>query len=196
MKRPALLRAIWLLGGISLLLGAVRDRALDLLPKPRELPRHDGATGRPWITGDFLPVQGLQMIAAGPLPSALHHATSWLGGDAAQGRAETAWFRASRPLIHVGVAGYPQRPSVRVWAEFRSTDDSITRFDCGLPDPGEQWSLWAIPRPADATAVRIVAEDRSSETFGWVAITHPFRVWPGWVTALDLPLVPGVGTIR
>jgi hypothetical protein len=178
-----MLRFIWLFGGLALLLGLVRNPVLDLLPKPRELPRADGATGRPWLTGDFQPVQGIQTIAAGELRGELPVATSWLGSDAALGRAETAWFRASPRTVHLGVAGYPQRPGLRLWAEFRAADASITRVICPLPDPMEEWSVWSLTRPAGVVAVRIVAEDRSSETFGWIAFSHPFRTAFRWAPA-------------
>ena len=186
LRQSTLVRLVWLAGGLALLLGAGRDAALGLLPKPRELPREDGATGRAWIAGDFGPVNGIQQIATGVLPTAIQQATSWLGGDGAQGRAETAWFRASRRIIYVGVAGYPQRPGLRLWAEFRAADKTLTRVDCRLPDPREEWQVWTIDRPADSLAVRLVAEDRSSETFGWIAFTHPFRAPPGWMTAAYL----------
>lgn len=186
MKTGHVLRAIWLAGGLALLLGAARDTALGLLPAPRELPRVDGATGRPWITGDFVPVRGLQPISDPLRLDSVHLATSWRDGDLTQGRAETAWFRATRPTVHVGIAGYTRMKGIRVWAEFRAAAGTITRVDCTLPNPHEQWSDWAILRPAGATAVRIIAEDRTSATFGWLAISHPYRIWPAWVTALYL----------
>ncbi|MBM3853723.1 MAG: hypothetical protein FJ399_11290 [Verrucomicrobia bacterium] len=178
-----MLRFVWSLGGLALILGFLRDPALALLPPPRELPRADGATGRPWITGDFIPVQGLQTIAPGELAGKVHVATSWLGDDAAQGRAVTAWFRTSAPSVHVGVAGYPRHAGLQLWAEFRAADDSLSRFHCPLPDPMEEWSVWTLARPANAVAVRIVAEDRSSETYGWIAFSHPFRTSFRWAPA-------------
>jgi hypothetical protein len=183
-KTSTVFRLCWLAGGIALLLGLVREPLLALLPPPRELPRADGATGRPWLTGEFQPVAGLQEIARGALPGNLPLATSWLGTDATQGRAETAWFRPSREVVHVGVAGYPQKPGIKLWAEFRSGAGAITRVDCRLADPREAWQVWSITRPPDATSVRLVAEDHSSETFGWVAFTHPYRIWSAAAPAI------------
>lgn len=180
---PTIARWIWLLAGLALLLGWVRDPLLSLVPKPRELPRLDGATGRPWISGDFTagnPNQGLDRQL---LPENVHHASSWLDTDEWTGRAETAWFRASRQIIHVAVAGYPQHAGCRLWAEFRNAEGRITRIDCPLANPRERWGAWEIGRPSDAVAVRILAEDRATDLFGWVAFSHPFRAWPGVVTA-------------
>ena len=139
MSIPAILRALWLAGGLALLLGAARDLLPGLLPKPRELPRQDGGTGRPWVTGDFLPVPRIQEIATGALPDRIQQATTWLRDDAAQGRAETAWFRTTRHFVHVCVAGYPQLPGVKLWAEFRTPEGAVKRVDCPLFDPREQW---------------------------------------------------------
>lgn len=209
MSAPArILCAIWLLGGCALLLGLGRGPILGLLPAPRELPRQDGATGRPWVDGHFVAAGAYQQIAAGRLPPHIHAVSSWHGTDAWQGRAESAWFKASRWLIHVGVAGYPRLAGCRVWAEFRDADGNITTVDCPLPNPREEWSDWEIVRPAGAIAVRIVAEDRTAAHTGWVAFSHPFRAWPGVVTAawqhaqvwstlaLALTLVWGPGLLR
>ncbi|MBL9202743.1 MAG: hypothetical protein JNL39_19675 [Opitutaceae bacterium] len=184
MSRTArIFRVIWLLGGCALLLGLAREPILGLLPAPRELPRLDGATGRPWVDDTFVRVGAYQQIAAGRLPPRIQSVSSWHGTDAWQGRAESAWFKASRWLIHVGVAGYPRVAGCRVWAEFRDAEGRITTVDCPLVDPREEWSDWEISRPAGAVAVRIVAEDRTSEQTGWVAFSHPFRAWPGAITA-------------
>jgi kynureninase len=44
----------------------------------------------------------VQELALGQLPPYLENASSWVGSDEWQGRAESAWFKASRQLIHVG----------------------------------------------------------------------------------------------
>ncbi len=178
MRLSSTLRVIWIAGGLALLLGLGRDSFPGRLPRPRELPRQDGGTGLPWVTGDFLPVPGIQEIVTGSLPPGIQQATTWRGEDEAQGRVETAWFRTSRPVLHAGVAGYPQRPGLRLWAEFRAADGAITRVDCPLDDPREEWTTWTISRPAGAAAVRLVAEDRSAEMYGWVAFSHPYRGSP------------------
>ncbi len=183
MKSSTLLRALWLAAGFALLLGLGRDGLLGLLPRPRELPRADGATGQPWVGGGFVRGGAYQEIAFGVLPPHIQTVSSWLGTDASQVRAESDWFRTSRRTIHVGVAGYPTHPGCRVWVEFRAADGTITRVDCPLADPREQWAVWEIARPAGATAVRVVGDDRGTGHGDWVAFSHPFRTWPGWLTA-------------
>ena len=98
--------------------------------------------------------------------------------DAAQGRAETAWFRASRETLRVAVAGYTRHAGIRLWAEFRDAAGAVRRVDCTLTDPRETWAIWPLSRPAEAREVRIVAEDRTSAHTGWIAFSHPFRSWP------------------
>ncbi len=183
MKSSTLLRALWLAAGLSLLLGLGRDTLLGLMPRARELPRFDGATGRSWIASDFVRGDLHGNIEAGILPAGLPTVSSWPGTDDWQGTAETAWFKASRRLTHVGVAGYPQHRGCRLWAEFRDAAGTVTRVDCPLGNPREQWGIWEIVRPSDAVAVRLVAEDRASDHTGWLAFSHPFRAWPGALTA-------------
>ena len=206
MTRPArLFRVIWWAAGLSLLLAAGRDRVLGLIPQPRELPREDRATGRPWISGDFTNKIDYQEIADGRLPAYLPRASSWQHNDAWQGGAESAWFRASTAVIHVGVAGYPRHHGCAITAEFKDAAGHVTRVPFPLRDPGERWQVWEINRPAGAVAVRVVAEDRTSDFTGWVAFSHPFRAWPSvlpiiWehlqlytTVALALTLVWGPG---
>src|SRR5690606_37167074 len=109
--------------------------------------------------------------------------SSWVWTDEWQGEATTGWFRATRAIVHVGVAGYPQSGACNVWAEIRSANGHLTRVECPLPDPREQWEIWEIRRPPGAVTVRIRAEDRSGAYANWVAIYHPFRAWPGVVKA-------------
>jgi hypothetical protein len=179
---PFLQRIVWLLGGCALLLGAIREPVLSLVPRPRELPREDRKTGEYWVNGEFVPPHG-QTLEPGRLPRHIQTVSSWVGNDAWQGEAASSWFSASRRVIHVGIAGYPRAAGCKVWAEFRAADGRITRIDCRIRDPREEWDVWEIRRPKDAVAVRILAEDRSSGYAGWVAFSHPFRAWPGVVTA-------------
>ncbi len=178
--RPALFaRILWLLAGLALVLGLAREPLLGLLPTPRELPRFDGRTGQPWIQGGF----GPQIIPQGLLPPHIQHVSSWVDSDAWQGRAESAWFKANRRIIHVGVAGHPRLPGCSLWAEFKLGDGTIRRVDCRIPNPDTEWSVWEIATPGGAVAVRIVGEDRTSAFLGWIAFSHPFRAWPGWISA-------------
>jgi len=162
-------------------LGFARDAMLRLIPRPRELPRLDGATGRPWMNGEFIAGRGFDTIAAGLLPARIQTASSGILGDAWQGHAETAWFKTKPTLIHVAVAGYPQHPGCKLRAEFRDAGGAITRVD-----PREEWNVWEIRRPAGAVAIRLLAEDRAADNAGWLAFSHPFRAWPGAVTAAFL----------
>lgn len=176
-------RSVWVAAGLALLLGAGRDPFLSLAPPPRELPRSDGATGRSWMAGEFPPVTTQELDAA-LLPPRIQSASSGAHGDEWQGRAETAWFRVTRRWwVNVAVAGYPQHAGCRLWAEFQGADGEITRVDCPLGNPRERWNIWEIRRPAGAVAVRVVAEDRAADTFGWVAFSHPFRAWPRIIQA-------------
>jgi len=177
------MRFVWAVGGLALLLGFSRDEILGLIPKPRELPRFDGATGRPWVDDSFVAAGAMQEIARGALPRQIHAVSSWLGTDQWQGRAESAWFKANRRTIHVGVAGYPQHAGCKVWAEFRDAAGAIARVPCPLTDPREQWNIWEIKTPPGALAVRVRAEDHATDTCGWVAFSHPFRAWPVSVVA-------------
>jgi hypothetical protein len=183
-KPSTLAKWIWLLGALALVLGWSRDTVLGLMPKPRELPRLDGLTGQPWISDGFVPNGAHQSLNQGLLPPNMRAASSWVNGDAWTGHAETAWFRANRRYIYVGVAGYPRHAGCKLWAEFRAADGSITRVDCPLFDPHEQWGVWEIRRPADAVAVRVLADDRATDMGGWVAFSHPFRAWPWFLTAI------------
>ncbi len=176
MKSPLLLRLIWLAGGCALLLGWGRDSMLGWQPRPRELPRLDNRSGQPWLaTGEFTRDD---RIAPGALPDHIRRASSHLGGDEFTGGAETAWFKASRRTIYVGVAGYPNHRGCSLWAEFRDAAGAVTRVYHRLADPREEWAIWEIRRPPEALAVRLVAEDRGSTYAGWVALSHPFRAWP------------------
>ena len=182
MKSSTVVRTIWLLGGLALLLGFGRDFVLGLIPRPRELPRTDRLTGMPWVNEGFIRPTD-QVLEPGRLPAHIQRVSSWVGSDEWQGQAESAWFSASRRTIHVGIAGYPRAVGCMVWAEFRSAGGRVTRIDCPLTEPREEWDVWEIRRPRDAVDVRMVAEDRSSAYAGWVAFSHPFRAWPGVVKA-------------
>jgi hypothetical protein len=173
-KPSALFRTLWLLGGLALLLGFGRDTILGLMPRARELPRADRATGMPWVSEGFIPPRD-QVLFVGRLPTHIQSVSSSVGTDEWQGQAESAWFSASRSIIHVGIAGYPRDPACKVWAEFRDAAGRVTRISCPLVDPREEWDVWEIRRPRGAVTVRILAEDRSSGFAGWVAFSHPFR---------------------
>lgn len=174
MSPPAVLRTVWWLAGLALVLGWLREPILGLQPRPRELPRLDNRTGMPWLDGDFAP----HTLGPGELPGHIRRASSWVGTDEFTGRAETAWFKASRRTVYVGVGGYPRHAGCELWAEFRDAAGAITRIDCRIVDPREEWSLWEIRRPAGAVAVRIVGHDRAADWCGWFAFSHPFRRWP------------------
>ena len=57
-SRPKAVAALLLL-----LVALLATPGCPLVPLPRELPRADGATGQPWITGDFAPPAGYHTLA-------------------------------------------------------------------------------------------------------------------------------------
>lgn len=207
MRTSTVLRTLWWLAGLALLLGLGRDAILSLTPPPRELPRFDGAIARPWVTGGFDLGGREPEPGSHRLPPRVETATSWVGTDAWRGRSESAWFKANRWLIQVGVKGYPQNPGCHLWAEFQLEDGRVTRVDCPLNNPREEWDVWEIRRPFGAVAVRIIGEDNSSAYAGWLAFSHQFRGWPASLvdayqglqilttTALVLTLVWGPGLL-
>ncbi len=164
-----------------LLIALLAPLVSRLIPVPRELPRADGATGLPWVTGSFAPPAGYHELNDPLRLERVQRATSFTDGDRAKGRAESAWFRPSRPVVRIAVAGYPGNPGQQLRAEFRDAAGVISPFSYAGPDPRESWREWALPRPDAAVAVRIVAEDAGEATFGWVAFSHPYRAWPGWI---------------
>ena len=93
----------------------------------------------PWLTGPFLPDGRLQ---AGDLPPHLETASSHVGGDGFTGSAASAWFRANRRTIRVGVAGYPGRPGCAVRLEFRDAAGAVTAIPYLGPAPAETWQVW------------------------------------------------------
>jgi hypothetical protein len=172
-----------LLAAALLLIALLATTGSSLIPGPRELPRADGATGRAWITGDFAPPAGYHDLQDPLRLERVQRATSFTDGDRAIGRAETAWFRTSQPVVRIAVAGYPGNPGLNLRAEFRDTAGAITSIAYRSPDPRETWHEWTLPRPEGTIAVRVLAEDNSSATFGWVAFSHPYRAWPAWVSS-------------
>ena len=178
MSTPPIFRALWLAGGLALLLGALRGPVLELIPPPRGLPRADGATGRPWVTGEFAATRALPGITDTLRLGALEVATSHVNGDGDRGRAETAWFRTSTSVTRAAVAGYTHHAGIKLWAEWRDPTGKIHRIDCPLTDPRETWALWEIDRPPEARELRLIAEDRTAAHTGWIAFSHPFRSWP------------------
>ena len=175
-SRPKAVAALLLL-----LVALLATPGCPLVPLPRELPRADGATGRPWITGDFAPPAGYHALADPLRLDRVQRATSFTDGDRATGRAETAWFRPSQPVVRIAVAGYPGNPGLSLRVEFRDASGAVTSIPYAGPDPRETWLEWFLPRPEGAAAVRVVAEDGSRETFGWVAFSHPYRASPAWI---------------
>ncbi len=181
------LRTLWLFAGLALLLAWIREPVLDALTSARELAQLEPASGQPWVAGEFTP----QILPRGQLPPGIRQVSTWVGSDAATGRAETAWFRTDRRTVYVAVAGYPTRPGCTLVAEFRdAAGATVARRDfraAGDPDPREEWALWELRRPAAAVAVRLVAVDRATGFAGWFAFSHPFRAPPPeWVAAYHL----------
>lgn len=177
MKSSTLLRILWITAGLALVLAWVRAPALQRLGRGKVLSRVSGGQEEPWFTGGFRADGAYPSTTDGLLPRHIPRLGSWVDADAFQGRTETAWFVAPR-VVQVGVAGYPKDPGCKLWAEFRNRDGTVTRLDCPLGDPREQWNVWEFDRPDGATAVRIVADDRATGPGGWLAFSHPFASRP------------------
>lgn len=172
---PRFLRLLWLTAGLGLVLGWWTEALPGWPAPPRGLPRADGRSGLPWLEGPFQPDGRLQR---GDLPAHLETASSHVGGDAFTGSAASAWFRANRRTVYVGVAGYPGRPGCALRLEFRDAAGAITAVPYRGAVPAEIWQVWEVRRPTEAVAVRVVGEDASAAHQGWVAFSHPFRAWP------------------
>lgn len=181
-----LLRILWLAGGLALALASVREPALKRLARARILPLAEATAPEAWYSGGFRPDGVYPATTRGLLPTRAANAGSWVDGDQWEGRAETAWYGATERRFRVGVAGYPQRAGCKLWVEFRAADDTVRRVDCPIIDPREEWNFWEVTRPAGATALRIVAEDRSTTHSGWLAFSQPFAAPPAILTAAFL----------
>ena len=183
MSTTALLRGIWVAAGLALLLGWVRERVLGALPSPRLLARVEANAGSPWLNGGFRLGGAYVGTEAGLLPPQVPHAGSWLDGDAWEGEAATEWFQVTSRVVRIGVAGYPQLPGCKLRAEFRRAAGAVTSIACPIPNPRERWNIWSVDPPHDATAVRLIAEDRTGGHGGWIAFSHPFESSAGPLTA-------------
>jgi hypothetical protein len=181
-----MMRILWLAGGLALVLAAVREPALKRLARARVLPLVDATASTNWYSGGFRPDGVYLTTTRGLLPTRAATAGSWVDGDQWEGRAETVWFVATEPRFRVGVAGYPQHAGCKLWVEFRAADGTVNRTDCPLTDPREEWNFWELTRPSTATALRIVAEDRSSTLAGWLAFSQPYSSPPAIITAAFL----------
>jgi hypothetical protein len=187
MNKPnRVLRFVWFAAGLALLLGFVREPVLRSLARAQVLAPGDGVGGGAWFSGGFRNDGAYPTTVPGLLPPGVPTIGSWIDGDAWQGNAETAWFAASNRVVRVCVAGYPRTAGCKLRAEFRASDGAITSVECPLPNPSESWNAWEIHRPTGATAIRIVAEDRSSAITGWVAFSQPFETRRAAITAAYL----------
>ncbi|MDO8539128.1 MAG: hypothetical protein Q7S40_01700 [Opitutaceae bacterium] len=181
MKTWTIFRLVWISGGVAVLLGLARDQVLYESPL---LPRE--ATTTAWGEGGFRANAVHPSTAAGVLPRHIETRGSWLDTDEWQGRAETRWLSTPDGLVRVGVAGYPQHAGCKLWAEFRRADGTISRAECPLENPHEEWKAWDFRPPAGAVALRIIAEDRASDVQGWLAFSQPFAERPPIIVVLYL----------
>ncbi len=172
------LQLLWSLGGLALVLPSLRETVV----RPGAIVRLlDSSTS--WWTGGFEPDSPYFSTTQGALPEGVATLGSSIGGDAWQGRAVTVWTPLSGQAVRVCVAGYPHRPDCTLRAEFRHRDGRLTQRACSIADPHETWLPWDIHPPDDAIALRLVAEDRSSEPGGWLAFSEPFEPAPAFASA-------------
>ena len=127
-----------LIAAALLLIAMLAPSVSRLIPAPRELPRADRATGRPWVTGDFAPPAGYHDLQDPLRLERVQRATSFTNGDRAKGRAETAWFRTSQPVVRIAVAGYPGNPGLKLCAEFRDAPARSRRRSTPAPTRGKR----------------------------------------------------------
>jgi hypothetical protein len=187
-KTTSILRALWFTAGLALVLGIARDAVLSVTPAVHPLALADRAAEGAWFSGGFRTGGVYPATVAGMLPPNILETGSWLDGDEWQGRAETAWFDAPQRTISVAVAGYPQHAGCSLRAEFQYHDGTITRLDCDLKNPHEQWRAWRFDPPEGALALRLVAEDQADDHSGWLAFSQPYRqrvnlLTPGYMLA-------------
>jgi len=143
---------------------------------------------RPGINGSTIP------LPYGLDPNRVPLAGSYVGTAQQESLLTSAWYQlppadASHPLVVVTAAGTIAGNSVLN----AHTDGQTVELEYGRPGPGgapvaagrvepydlgpaPSWRNLRYPRsaiPADATAVRIVAEDRSLSLGDWIAVTPP-----------------------
>jgi arabinosyltransferase C len=113
---------------------------------------------------------------------------SWRSGAQQQGQLRSAWYRLpSRggadgrvgPLLVISAAGrFPAGAVAVQWATDRQVADGEVGGSLDLADigPPPSWRNLRVPLaaiPADATAVRVVAEDDDLAPQQWIAVTPP-----------------------
>ncbi len=164
------MRGIWTFAGMALVLSLVRGTFVHLQSTAAPLAGNPSA----WCVGGFRPEGHFTGTNATTLPPNARTVGSWNNGDEWQGEAATNWLPVSPGLVRVYVAGYPQHSGCKLTAEFRHADGSITPVDCPIPDPHEEWKPWSFRSSRGTVAVRLVAWDRASDTYGWLAFSEPF----------------------
>ena len=196
---------IWLSGGFALIFGALQIE--KVISSKTYSPLFDVLEAN-WYSGSFRPGGTYITTDYTTLPSdKIRTVGSWIDGDQWQGAAETPWSPVPAGPIQVYIAGYPRHLGCRVWAEFQGTAGDDTRVECNIMDPGEVWMSWPISVPTNATAMRILATDSTSEFKGWVAFSEPVSFRPPSITttlymavrivttftlAVTLILLPGI----
>ena len=113
---------------------------------------------------------------------------SWRPGAQQQAQLRSAWYRLpsrgdadSRvgPLLVISAAGrFPAGAVAVQWATDRQAADGVVGGSLDLADigPPPSWRNLRVPLaaiPADATAVRVVAEDDDLAPQQWIAVTPP-----------------------
>lgn len=161
-------RALWLLGGLALLLSLSDWNGFP--PVRLGSPKTEQAS---WVDGAFQPNAVYPATQTDRLLRTLGNAGSFITGDEWQGSARTTWWNPVADFS-VLVAGYPTIPGCGLWAEFRNADGQITRVRCEIENPRESWAVWRIILPINTVAVRLEAVDQATGAGGWLAFSEPF----------------------
>ncbi len=101
---------------------------------------------------------------------------SWIGSDASTGSAHSAWYDV-KPESYIYVAGYPNHPGLKLLLEtFSGSPRSTSSLLTLKSDPGLHWELLKLPfrNISSPAKFRIVADDQSKTSGGWIGFSTPF----------------------
>ena len=132
--------------------------------------------------GSFVPDGAYPTTSRELLPRGIRTLGSWVGGDQFEGRQESAWTPAESDRV-LFIAGYPNGPGLSLEVQWRLADGSIASVWYKGQNPHETWQPWKVEAPAGARALRWIAEDRSRDIGGWLAVSEFVRPSPSLLYA-------------
>jgi len=145
-------------------------------PVPRALP--------------LLPTNGTLSLSSGFKSDAVYTSTdrtnvpagvnlygSWLGSDNSTGSASTAWYAAT-PKFLLMVAGYPNNPNLMLAVQTQDAQGHVQTSPITSANPQEAWAMVSVTLPNAETAkyFRIIANDNSTASRGWLGFSEPFKL--------------------